>query len=137
MVRDEVKELLKMGPPPSEEELIRNPSPLLEKYEQLLLSIKRPVTDEEAKALTAIFGVDCCFGLSWTLLHLIETAPNWGEEGDFEDSGNEWVQMLKDRARRWREAGYPARSFYRDAGVPDPKATQHSKAHRYSTPKVN
>ena len=76
MVRDEVRELLKLGPPPSEEALIRNPSPFLEKYEQLLSSIEKPVTDEEAKLLTGLFGVDGCFGLGWTLLHLIETAPN-------------------------------------------------------------
>ena len=76
MVRDEVRELLKLGPPPSEEALIRNSSPFLEKYEQLLSSIEKPVTDEEAKLLTGLFGVDGCFGLGWTLLHLIETAPN-------------------------------------------------------------
>jgi len=103
MVRDEVKELLELGPPPSEEELIRDPSPLLEKYELLLRSIKKPVTDEEAKLLTGIFGVDGCFGLGWTLLHLIETAPNWPEPGELEDSTNEWVQLLKDRAARWQE----------------------------------
>jgi hypothetical protein len=103
MVRDEVKELLELGPPPSEEELIRDPSPRLEKYELLLRSIKKPVTDEEAKLLTGIFGVDGCFGLGWTLLHLIETAPNWPEPGELEDSTNEWVQLLKDRAARWQE----------------------------------
>lgn len=137
MVRDEVKELIRMGPPPSEDELIRNPSPILEKYERLLSSIEKPVSDEEAKLLTAIFGVDDCFGLNWTLLHLIETAPNWGAERDLEDSENEWVRRLKDRALRWRNAGYPARSFYQEKGVPDPKANQHLSKHGDSTPREN
>ena len=75
MVRDEVRDLLKLGPPPSEEELIRNPSAVFEKYEQLLLSIQKPVTDDEAKLLTGVFGVDGCFGLGWTLVHLIENRP--------------------------------------------------------------
>lgn len=127
MVRDEVRELLKLGSQPSEEELIRNPSPLLEKYEHLLLSIEKPVTDEEAKLLTGLFGVDGCFGLGWTLLHLIETAPNWPEAGELENSANEWMQLLKDRAERWRESGYPTRSFYREAGLPDPRTTRASK----------
>jgi hypothetical protein len=116
-----------MGPPPSEEELIRNPSPLLERYEQLLLSIEKPVTDEEAKALTGVFGVDGCFGLGSTLLHLIETAPNWPIGECLENPGNEWIQMLNDRAKRWREAGYPARPFYKEAGLPDPRQNQESR----------
>jgi hypothetical protein len=116
-----------MGPPPSEQELIRNPSPLLEKYEQLLLSIEKPVTDEEAKLLTGVFGVDGCFGLGWTLLHLIETAPNWSVDELLENSGNEWIQMLKDRAERWRDAGYPARHFYTEKGLPDPRQDRDSR----------
>jgi hypothetical protein len=115
-----------MGPPPSEQELIQNPSPRLEQYEQLLLSIQKPVTDEEARALIGLFGADGCFGLAWTLLHLIETAPNWPEPEDLPNSENEWVQMLKNRAARWREAGYPARAFYKEAGLPDPKTMRQS-----------
>ncbi|MFJ6386892.1 hypothetical protein ACIQJT_04725 [Streptomyces sp. NPDC091972] len=40
-----------------------------------LEAIARPVTPEEAKALAACFGPDDCYGVAWTLLHLIETAP--------------------------------------------------------------
>ena len=133
MVRDEVKELLETGPFPSEEESIRNPAPLLEKYEQLLLSIEAPVSDEEARALTGVFGVDGCFGLGWTLLHLIETAPNWPPKEGLENVGNEWIQMLKDRAERWRDAGYPARSSYTEAGLPDPRQKRDAKEDGSST----
>jgi len=105
MVRKEVGELLKIGPLPCEEESIRNPSPLLEKYQHLLSSIEKPITDEEAESLTAIFGVDGCFGLGWTLLHLIETAPNGPIEKSLRNVGNEWIRMLRDRAERWRNAG--------------------------------
>jgi hypothetical protein len=36
--------------------MIRNPSPLLDQYEQLLSSIEKPVTDEEAKLLKGRSG---------------------------------------------------------------------------------
>jgi hypothetical protein len=127
MLRKEVEELRRMGPLPSEKESIENPSPLLERYQRLLLSIEKPVTDEEAAILAGVFGVDDGFGLAWTLAHLIETAPNWSAEEYLENAGNEWVQRLKDRERRWREAGYPARSFYKESGLPDPRSNQHSK----------
>ncbi|MEU9083995.1 hypothetical protein [Streptomyces sp. NPDC048357] len=51
----------------SEEEIDR-------RYQQLQ-TIPRPVTAEEAEALTACFGPDDCYGVAWTLLHLIETGP--------------------------------------------------------------
>ena len=104
MVRSEVEELRKMGPLPSEKESIEDPSPLLEKYQHLLLSIERPVTDDEADVLAGVFGVDDCFGLAWTLAHLIETAPNWSAETYPNAAENEWVNRLRDREKRWREA---------------------------------
>jgi len=85
------------------------------------------VADEEAKLLVGVFGTDGCFGLGWTLLQLIETAPNWPETGDLENSANEWVQLLKGRAEGWREAGYPTRSSFKEAGLPDPKTNLDSK----------
>jgi len=96
-VRKEVEELGKMGPLPSEEESIENPSPHLERYQQLLSSIGKPVTDEEATVLAGVFGVDDCFGLAWTLAHLIETAPHWSAEEYEGNSGNEWIEKLRDR----------------------------------------
>lgn len=46
-------------------------------YRQAQLeAITRPVTGEEAAALAQCFGPDDCYGLAWTLLHLIETGPN-------------------------------------------------------------
>jgi len=126
-VRDEVNELQRMGPPPTEEESIRNSSPLIEKYQLLLQSIEKPVTDEEARALVGIFGIDGCFGLGWTLLHLIETAPHWPIYECLKNVENEWIVMLKDRAERWRDAGYPAPGFYKEAGLLDPRQNQDSK----------
>jgi hypothetical protein len=125
MVRDEVQKLLRMGPFPSSDDVVRSKQAnVVDRYGQLLKAIEKPVTDEEAGALTRMFGPDDFFGLCWTLVHLIETAPNWTMEESLADAGNEWIQMLKDREARWREAGYPTRSFYKEAGLPDPKVGQ-------------
>jgi hypothetical protein len=43
----------------------------LEQRERLLHAIARPVSDEEAQLLVTCFGNDNCFGLAWTLLHLV------------------------------------------------------------------
>ena len=91
-----------MGPLPSEKEAVENPSPLMERYQQLLLAIEKPVTNEEAAILAGVFGVDDCFGLAWTLAHLIETAPNWSVDECLGNAGNEWLKRLKDRETRRR-----------------------------------
>ncbi|WP_330323714.1 hypothetical protein [Streptomyces pseudovenezuelae] len=40
-----------------------------------LEAISAPVTPDEAHALAACFGPDDCYGVAWSLLHLIETSP--------------------------------------------------------------
>ncbi|MFF2024399.1 hypothetical protein ACFVW2_21670 [Streptomyces sp. NPDC058171] len=40
-----------------------------------LEAISTPVTPDEAQALAACFGPDDCYGVAWSLLHLIETGP--------------------------------------------------------------
>lgn len=103
MVRDEIAELLQMGPFPSEHEMIQSTQVnRVRAYEELLHSVKKPVTDEEAAALTTLFGEDNFFGLGWTLLHLIETAPNWPVGDCLLNPENEWIKRLHDRAGRWK-----------------------------------
>ncbi|MEW2498423.1 hypothetical protein AB0942_33560 [Streptomyces nodosus] len=70
-MRPEVQAFIADGPLPgwdgSEDEIDR-------RYEQLR-AISRPVTAEEAQALAMCFGPDDCYGVAWTLVHLIETGP--------------------------------------------------------------
>ncbi|MFJ2016205.1 hypothetical protein [Streptomyces nodosus] len=70
-MRPEVQAFIADGPLPdwdgSEDEIDR-------RYEQLR-AISRPVTAEEAQALATCFGPDDCYGVAWTLVHLIETGP--------------------------------------------------------------
>ncbi|MFE4666992.1 hypothetical protein ACFRI7_22285 [Streptomyces sp. NPDC056716] len=72
----------------------------IDRRDRQLRAICGPVTGEEAKALVSCFGPDDCYGVAWTLLHLIETGPNPVLSADPGPGANEWHQRLYDRAVR-------------------------------------
>jgi hypothetical protein len=95
MMQANIEELLKLGPlPPSTDSDVTQ----VERYQTLLAGINCPVSNDEATALVKLFGVDDCFGLAWTLLHAIETAPGWPILDALGDTKNEWIVRLKQRA---------------------------------------
>lgn len=93
-MRPKVQTFVADGPLPewdaSEEEIER-------RVEQLE-AIPKPVTGEEACALVACFGPDDCYGVAWTLLHLIETGSAPVLTTDPGPHSNEWHQRLYNRA---------------------------------------
>lgn len=93
MIRPEVEELIRYGCLPSEDE----PEEKIAEAERLLHAVRGPVTDEEAHALVRVFGPDDCYGLSWTLVHLIETAPGALQAEYDARGGNPWVDVLNAR----------------------------------------
>jgi hypothetical protein len=97
MIRNEVRELIKLGPMPPENKVEVE---LVEKYEKLIHAIKPPVTNIEAERLANLFGPDSFYGLAWTIVSLIESAPEWPRRVTLPDSENEWVQLLKDRGAK-------------------------------------
>ncbi|MEU4237076.1 hypothetical protein [Actinoplanes sp. NPDC026619] len=74
-VRREVRRFVELGPLRPEDDESDDADAALEAQERALLAIQRPVTDDEAELLIGAFGPDNCFGMAWTLLHLVETAP--------------------------------------------------------------
>ncbi len=97
-VRSVVRDFLNMGPLPPEE--VADEKTIAELTE-LLHKIEAPITLEEAKLLMLAFGPDECFGLAWTLVHLIETTPGgipFSEVPAPQD--NEWIRELWLRTRR-------------------------------------
>lgn len=93
-MRPEVQAFVADGPLPdrdaSEEEIDRR--------DRQLGGISRPVTREEAAALAACLGPDDCFGVIWTLVHLIETAPGPPPQlGDPEPETGEWAHIVRAR----------------------------------------
>jgi hypothetical protein len=97
MIRDEILRFCSLGPLPG---ATRPDLSRLQEIGAALDAIKPPVSDEEARLLVAQFGPDECYGLAWTLLHLIETAPGWPMRECTESSSNEWILRLKSRAER-------------------------------------
>lgn len=98
-LRSHVEDLIVAGPLPSEdasEEEIAEAQRLLER-------IDPPVSDEEAQALARCFGPDNCYGLSWSLLHLIETAPGARSAGYPQNVDNPWVRLLAARVEAAQE----------------------------------
>lgn len=74
-MRPEIERLVRLGPFPQESGTSLE---FLREVENLTASIEKPLTDEEAKALISLFEPpDSCYGLAWSVLHLIETVPGW------------------------------------------------------------
>ena len=65
-----------------------------------MAQVNQPISDDDARALVKLFGPDDSFGLAWTLLHLIENAPGWPLDDALSESGNEWIDRLRTRAKR-------------------------------------
>jgi len=98
MIRNELDELLKSGALPSSTSAPER----INETEELLSKITAPVTDEEARTLVELLpkDEDSCFGLVWTLIHLIETAPNWPLEECLFDTTSPWIAHLRNAAQR-------------------------------------
>lgn len=69
-------------------------------FEAALKDIEAPVTDEEAMALlrTLPESEETCFGLAWSVLHLIETAPGWPLKEAESLLPSPWVASMLARA---------------------------------------
>lgn len=96
-MRTEIQHLVQLGPLPSEGDVSVDRVEIIEKE---LRAVTKPVSNEEARALVKLFGADSCYGLAWSMLHLIETAPDWPLVDCLSNLKNEWVASLRDRAIR-------------------------------------
>lgn len=63
-------------------------------HERALEAIEPPLADGEAKALLSCFGPDDCFGLAWSLVHLIETSPTPFPASCPASCANKWEILL-------------------------------------------
>ncbi|MBB5872536.1 hypothetical protein F4553_005970 [Allocatelliglobosispora scoriae] len=99
MIRPEVIEFCRLGPLPSELDNSEGSDEALEEIEEALHAIGKPVTNEEAHVLLASFGEDNCFGLAWTLLHLVESSPDSAVTEEPQPGENMWMFRLWKRYR--------------------------------------
>ncbi len=102
-MREPIRQLVELGPLPTDSAVVTQGE--LDRYVEVLDSIgmEAPLTDEEARALVPLFPPDgsVSFGLAWSLLHLIETAPGWPLE-DCLIGEDEWRRILRLRVENAR-----------------------------------
>lgn len=71
-MQDTIIQLKALGQMP--DSLTGNPAgELVSKYDELLIKVKTPLTEEEVEALIGIFPESTMYEVEWTLLHLVET----------------------------------------------------------------
>jgi len=96
-MRTTIKEILALGPLPASD---RASVGQLQSFEAALEAITRPLSQDEATELAKLFGPDDCFGLAWSLLHLIETAPDLRSVLAQADETNCWIGFIRERLAR-------------------------------------
>ena len=96
MIQESVMKLQKLGPLPSSNDA--DPG-TLEIWQDQVEKIKRPVSDDDVDILIRLFGPDECFGLMWTLIHFIETAPNWPMLALLKSLNGYPIDIMKERCR--------------------------------------
>ena len=99
IIRQEVRMLADLAPLGDEDDC---PEDVLSKVEAGIDSIVRPISTEEARMLLPLFArgaEDTLYGLMWSLLHLVETAPGWPLRELFEYKHGDfpWIDTLIDR----------------------------------------
>ncbi len=101
-LRPEVSQLVGRGRLPSSNSAI----PTIQAWQEALEKIKPPVSDAEATALITLLPAndDECYGLAWTLVHIIESAPNWPLQDHLQDTTNPWIARLR-RAGERKQTG--------------------------------
>jgi len=69
-------------------------------YEGALGQVSAPLSNQEALALLGLLPHEegSCFGLAWTLVHLIETAPGWPLPALSDAPETPWTSALRERA---------------------------------------
>lgn len=96
-MRTAVQELLALGPLPASDDASVEK---LQRIEAALKGIACPVAQDEATELAKLFGPDDCFGLAWSLLHLIETVPDLRSVLEQADGTNMWISSMWERLAR-------------------------------------
>jgi hypothetical protein len=95
-VRSEFKDLLSLGQLPGADALTEQE---VESYAASLRHLPDAPTAAEAAALVGLLPPDetTAFGLAWTLVHSIESSPEWPVWDVLTDDGW-WRSVLRDRA---------------------------------------
>ena len=74
------------------------PIETVEWVEEQIALFERPAQNDEATGLLKLLTASdetSCFGLNWTILHFIETAPGWPIWPALQDAKGPWADRLR------------------------------------------
>jgi hypothetical protein len=96
-MRIEIVELANLGQLPSSSSQVER----IMNWQAILEAIVPPVSNDEAAVLAELLPSteDDCFGLAWSLVHLIESSPGWPIPSCLDRHGHPWIEILKLRLR--------------------------------------
>ncbi len=94
-MRPEVVKLLALGRVPADND--PHIETWLQEAEKYLDGLDNQATDEEARAIATLLNQNDGFGVSWTFLHFIESAPGWPLQDVLSMPTNEWIETLQIR----------------------------------------
>jgi hypothetical protein len=98
-IRPEVVRLKELGALPDESNEQAYADDYFEEVERLLDSIDAPVNREEAEILIQLFPPVSCYGMGWTILHLVESVEETPVEMLIDQcNSEEWKNRLTERA---------------------------------------
>jgi hypothetical protein len=100
-VRSEVIELKELGVMPNHDDDTVEDI-VIENFENLLGSLGGSINKDEGEILIQIFPEESCYGLEWTLLHLIESLFTQISKSEYEElilkcNSLEWKNLLLTR----------------------------------------
>ena len=99
-VRPAVAELVALGRMPTDEQADTEPV-RADRWEALVgvVSTSGDVTDDEVSALVGLLPEDDSdsYGVAWTLVHVIESAPGWPLQDALERADGPWADVLRQR----------------------------------------
>ena len=105
--RIQIIQLKALGQMP--DSLTGNPAgELVSKYDELLIKVKTPLTEEEVEALIGIFPESTMYEVEWTLLHLVETYMKPELLSKYRNliskcPSEEWRDTMKVRLDNWEK----------------------------------
>lgn len=95
LIRQVVGDLVALGRMPDEDA----EEEAIERWANTLKAIPPPLTDHEAVELAKCFPPDMGYGLGFSLLHLLETAPGWADALAGSINDREWRERAQRRIR--------------------------------------
>jgi hypothetical protein len=90
-----VERLVSLGPFPAEKDATEAE---VELRQALIQEVGAPISDLEATALLSLLGDDDFFGLAWSIVTIVESAPGWPFWEEILRLPPEWRRMLSDAA---------------------------------------